>query len=90
VREGDAVEIVLAAGAALEQELAPLGYDDHFGRAAVAPGERLYREDYADIVMAQDSDKFFRSEMCAASRHCRLLEHQEQDDDQQEDGGDGA
>ena len=39
VGEGDARQVVGAAGATLQQELALLGDDDHFGRSAVAAGQ---------------------------------------------------
>ncbi len=69
VGEGDAVEVVLAAGATLEEELALLGYDDHFGRAAVAAGQGLGLMNDADVVMAEDANQLLGRKMCAASGH---------------------
>ena len=73
VGEGDAVEVVLAAGAALQQELALLGDDDHFGRAAVAAGQGLDLMNDADVVMAEDSYKLLGRKMCAASGHKLMI-----------------
>ena len=69
VGEGDAVEVVLAARAALEQELALVGYDDHFWGTAVAAGQRLDLVDDADVVMAEDAYQLFGRKMCSASGH---------------------
>ncbi len=69
VGEGDAVEIVLAAGAALQEELALLGDDYHFGGAAVAAGQGLDLMNDADVVMAEDSNQLLGRKMCAASGH---------------------
>jgi hypothetical protein len=57
VGEGDAVEVVLAAGAALQEELALLGDDYHFWRAAVAAGQGFYLMNDADVVMAEDANE---------------------------------
>jgi len=69
VGEGDAVEVVLAAGAALEQELALLGDDNHFWGTAVAAGEGFDLMNDADVVMAEDANQFLGRKMCAASGH---------------------
>ena len=69
VGEGDAVEVVLASRAALEQELALVGDDDHFWGAAVAAGQRLDLVNDADVVMAEDAYQLFGRKMCSASGH---------------------
>ena len=69
VGEGDAVEVVLAAGATLQEELALLGNDDHFGRAAVAAGQGLDLMNDADVVMAEDPYQLLGRKMCTASGH---------------------
>ena len=69
VGEGDAVEVVLAAGAALQEELALLGDDYHFGRAAVTAGQGLDLMNDADVVMAEDANQLLGRKICAASGH---------------------
>lgn len=75
VGEGDAVEVVLAAGAALQEEFALLGYDYHFRREAVAAGQGLYTMNDADVVMAEDSYQLLGRKMCAASRHKLMISY---------------
>jgi hypothetical protein len=69
MREGHTVEIVLSFGTAFEQELALLGYDDHFGRAAITTGKRFYPKDYANVVVTENPNKLLGTEMRAASGH---------------------
>lgn len=69
VGEGNAVEVVLAAGAAFQQELALLGDDDHFRRAAIAAGQGFDLLNHADVVMAEDANQLLGRKMCAASGH---------------------
>ena len=71
--EGDAVEVVLAAGAALQEKLALLGDDYHFGRTAVAAGQGLYPMNDADVVMAEDSYQLLGRKMCATSGHKLMI-----------------
>jgi len=56
-------------GATLQEELALLGDDDHFGRTAVAAGQGPGLMNDADIVMAEDAYQLLGRKMCAASGH---------------------
>ena len=69
VGEGDAVEVVLAAGATLQEELALLGDDDHFGGTEIAAGQGFGLMNDADVVMAEDANQLLGRKMCAASGH---------------------
>jgi len=58
-----------AAGATFQEELALVGYDDHFWGTAVAAGQGLELVDDADVVMAEDAYQLLGRKMCAASGH---------------------
>lgn len=73
VGEGDAGQVVLAVGTALQEELALLGDDDHFGRAAVAAGQGFYLVNDADVVMAEDANQLLGRKICAASGHKLMI-----------------
>jgi len=69
VGEGDAVQVVLAAGTAFQEEFALLGDDDHFRSAEVAAGQGFDLLNHADVVMAEDANQLLGRKMCAASGH---------------------
>lgn len=69
VCEPHLTEVVFAARTAFEYVLALFGDEHHFGRAAVAAGERSEAEDYADVVMAEDANELLGGKLCAASGH---------------------
>src|SRR5688500_4755942 len=67
VAEGDLEGVVLAAGAALHEELALLGDDQELGRFPRAPGELDDRVDDADVEVGEDDAEFFGAELLALS-----------------------
>ncbi len=73
VGEGDAIEVVLAAGAAFQEEFALLGDDYHFGRATIAAGQGLDLMNDADVVMAEDANQLLGRKMCTTSGHKLII-----------------
>ena len=67
VAEGDLERVVLAAGAALEQELALLADDQQLGGLARALGVVDDGVDDADVEVRQDDGQFFGAERLAAA-----------------------
>src|SRR5690606_30673503 len=62
VAEGDLEGVVLAAGAAFEEEHAPVGADEELGGLAGAAGELLDLVEGADVVVGEDDGELVGGE----------------------------
>src|SRR5258706_15675651 len=67
MRECHLKRVILAAGAALEQELALLGVDQQLGGFSRAAGVFGDRFDDADVEMRHHDDQFFSPEALAST-----------------------